>query len=205
MFTKTALTLASAVLLAVSLPAAAEMKIGFVNSDRLMRDAAPAMKAQKKLEKEFEKREQELQKVSKQLQGMQEGLEKNAVTMSDTDRKNKEREFNDLNRDFQRRQREFREDLNQRRNEELAAVIERANKAIKAIAEGSLLVTVRPGKSAGLIARLKRKRIAASVVGKVVADRRRRTIVRRDGRVEALAVPEQDPFWPAFFEGLERT
>ena len=135
MFTKTALTLASAVLLAVSLPAAAEMKIGFVNSDRLMRDAAPAMKAQKKLEKEFEKREQELQKVSKQLQGMQEGLEKNAVTMSDTDRKNKEREFNDLNRDFQRRQREFREDLNQRRNEELAAVIERANKAIKVIAE----------------------------------------------------------------------
>jgi outer membrane protein len=135
MFTKTALTLASAVLLAVSLPAAAEMKIGFVNSDRLMRDAAPAMKAQKKLEKEFEKREQELQKVSKQLQGMQEGLEKNAVTLSETDRKNKEREFNDLNRDFQRRQREFREDLNQRRNEELAAVIERANKAIKAIAE----------------------------------------------------------------------
>ena len=135
MFTKTALTLTSAVLLAVSLPAAAEMKIGFVNSDRLMRDAAPAMKAQKKLEKEFEKREQELQKVSKQLQGMQEGLEKNAVTMSETDRKNKEREFNDLNRDFQRRQREFREDLNQRRNEELAAVIERANKAIKVIAE----------------------------------------------------------------------
>jgi outer membrane protein len=135
MFTKTALTLASAVLLAVSLPAAAEMKIGFVNSDRLMRDAAPAVKAQKKLEKEFEKREQELQKVSKQLQGMQEGMEKNAVTMSDTDRKNKEREFNDLNRDFQRRQREFREDLNQRRNEELAAVIERANKAIKVIAE----------------------------------------------------------------------
>ena len=135
MFTKTALTLASAVLLAVSLPAAAEMKIGFVNSDRLMRDAAPAVKAQKKLEKEFEKREQELQKVSKQLQGMQEGLEKNAVTMSETDRKNKEREFNDLNRDFQRRQREFREDLNQRRNEELAAVIERANKAIKVIAE----------------------------------------------------------------------
>jgi len=135
MFTKSVLTLASAVLLAVSLPAAAEMKIGFVNSDRLMRDAAPAVKAQKKLEKEFEKREQELQKVSKQLQTMQETLEKNAVTMSETDRKNKEREFNDMNRDFQRRQREFREDLNQRRNEELASVIERANKAIKAIAE----------------------------------------------------------------------
>ena len=73
---------------------------------------------------------------------------------------------------------------------------------VKAIAEGSLLATVRPGKSAGLLARLRRKRIAASVVGRVVADRRRRTIVRRDGRIEELAVPEQDPFWPAFFKGL---
>jgi outer membrane protein len=122
-------------LLAVGAPAAAEVKIGFVNSDRLMRDAAPAVKAQKKLEKEFEKREQELQKTAKQLQDMQTSLEKNSVTMAESERKNKEREFNDLNRDFQRRQREFREDLNQRRNEELASVIERANKAIKQIAE----------------------------------------------------------------------
>jgi hydrogenase expression/formation protein HypE len=76
---------------------------------------------------------------------------------------------------------------------------------VKAIAEGSLLVTVRPKKSAELLARLKRRRIAASVVGQVVADRRRRTIVRRDGRIEALAVPEQDPFWPAFFAGLGKT
>lgn len=129
------LTLTSVILLAVGAPAAAEVKIGFVNSDRLMRDAAPAVRAQKKLEKEFEKREQELQKAAKQLQDMQTSLEKNSVTMAESDRKNKERDFNDLNRDFQRRQREFREDLNQRRNEELASVIERANKAIKQIAE----------------------------------------------------------------------
>lgn len=135
MIKKIILTLTSVMLLAVGAPAAAEVKIGFVNSDRLMRDAAPAVKAQKKLEKEFEKREQELQKTAKQLQDMQTSLEKNSVTMADSERKNKEREFNDLNRDFQRRQREFREDLNQRRNEELASVIERANKAIKQIAE----------------------------------------------------------------------
>jgi hydrogenase maturation factor len=73
---------------------------------------------------------------------------------------------------------------------------------VKAIAEGSLLVTVRPGKSAALLARFRRKRIAASVVGRAGADRRRRTRVRRDGRNERLAVPEQDPFWPAFFKGL---
>ena len=118
-----------------AVPAAAELKIGFVNTDRIFRDAAPAVRAQKKLEKEFEKRDQELQRLAKQLQSMQEALEKNGVTMVESERRNKEREFNDLNRDFQRKQREYREDLNQRRNEELAAVLERANKAIKQIAE----------------------------------------------------------------------
>ncbi len=75
---------------------------------------------------------------------------------------------------------------------------------VRAIAEGSLLLTVRPGRSAAVIARLKRKRIAASVIGEVVRDRRRRTLRRADGRVEPLAIPEQDPFWPAFFEGLKK-
>lgn len=120
----------------LALPAAsADTKIGVVNTERVLRDAAPAVRAQKKIEKEFEKRDQEMQRLAKQLQTMQEALEKNAVTMSESEKRNKEREFSDLNRDFQRKQREFREDLNQRRNEELAAVLERANKAIKAIAE----------------------------------------------------------------------
>ncbi len=127
--------LCGAVFLAMVPPAFAEVKIGFVNSDRLMREAAPAMRAQKKLEKEFEKRDQELQSLSKDLQNRQQDLEKNSMTLSESDRRNKEREFNDLTRDFQRKQREFREDLNQRRNEELAAVIERANKTVKQIAE----------------------------------------------------------------------
>lgn len=113
----------------------AEAKIGFVNSDKVMREAAPAIRAQKRLEKEFEKRDQDLQKAARDLQAMQESLEKNAMTLSEADRKAKEREFNDQNRDFQRRQREFREDLNQRRNEELASVLDKANKAVKQIAE----------------------------------------------------------------------
>lgn len=126
----------AAVLLAAFAPtAAAEVKVGFVNSDRVMKEATPAKKAQQKLEKEFEKRDQDLQRMAKQLQSMQEGLEKNGVTMGEGDRRNKEREFNELNRDFQRKQREFREDLNQRRNEELAGVLDRANKTIKQIAE----------------------------------------------------------------------
>ncbi|MBM3391476.1 MAG: OmpH family outer membrane protein [Betaproteobacteria bacterium] len=119
----------------IALPAAAQSKIGFVNTEKIFREAAPAVRAQKKIEKEFEKRDQDMQRMAKQLQTLQESLEKNAVTMSESDKRNKERELNDLNRDFQRKQREFREDLNQRRNEELAAVLERANKAIKAIAE----------------------------------------------------------------------
>jgi hydrogenase maturation factor len=75
---------------------------------------------------------------------------------------------------------------------------------VRAIAEGSLLLTVRPDRSAAVLARLKRKRIAASVVGRVLKDRRRRTLRRVDGRVERLEIPEQDPFWPAFFQGLEK-
>jgi outer membrane protein len=114
---------------------AAEMKIGYVNTQRIFRDAPAAQKAAKKIEAEFSKRDQELQRMAKQLQSLQEGLEKNAVTMTDSDRRNKERELNDLSRDFQRKQREFREDLNLRQNEENAAIIEKANKAIKQIAE----------------------------------------------------------------------
>ncbi|HRP96251.1 MAG TPA: OmpH family outer membrane protein [Rhodocyclaceae bacterium] len=115
--------------------ALAQSKIGFVDSDRLMREAAPAVRAQQRLEKEFERRDQELQRMASELQAMQEDLERNGLTMAEAERRNKERAFNDLNRDFQRKQREFREDLNQRRNEELATVLDRANSAIKQIAE----------------------------------------------------------------------
>ena len=110
-------------------------KLGFVNTERILRDALPAQRAQKKIEAEFQKRDQELARLADQLKRMQEDLEKNGVTMSETQRRSKEREFGDLNRDFQRKQREFREDLNQRRNEELAQVVEQANRVIRQIAE----------------------------------------------------------------------
>ena len=114
---------------------ASELKVGFVNTQRIFRDAPAAQKAAKKLEGEFAKRDQDLQRMTKQLQTLQENLEKNSLTMSETERRNKEKEFGELSREFQRRQREFREDLNLRQNEENAAVIEKANKAIKQIAE----------------------------------------------------------------------
>ena len=118
-----------------SLPAFAQNKLGFVSLDRILRDAAPAQRAQKRIEAEFAKRDQELVRISEQLKKMQDGLEKNAVTMTETERNRRQREFADLNRDFERKQREFREDLSTRRNEELSAIVERANRTIRQIAE----------------------------------------------------------------------
>jgi outer membrane protein len=127
---------AAALAIAAS-PAWAQMsgKFGFVNTERILRDAIPAQRAQKKIEAEFQKRDQELAKIAGELKRMQDDLDKNSVTMSDTQRRGKEREFGDLQREFQRKQREFREDLNQRRNEELAQVVEQANRVIRQIAE----------------------------------------------------------------------
>jgi outer membrane protein len=112
-----------------------EYRFGFVNTERLFRDAAPAKRAQQKLEKEFAARDAEIQKVAKQVRDLQSQLEKEGATMAETDRRNKERDLANLSRDLQRAQREFREDLNLRRNEELASVQERANKVILQIAE----------------------------------------------------------------------
>lgn len=118
-----------------ALPAQAEIKIGFVNSQRILVNAPQAAKAKKKIEKEFEKRDQQLQRLAKQLQTLQDAMEKGGVTMSPIDRRNKEREFGELNHEFQRKQREFKEDLNLRQNEEMAAIFERVNKVIKNIAD----------------------------------------------------------------------
>ncbi|MFH1044359.1 MAG: OmpH family outer membrane protein [Pseudomonadota bacterium] len=115
--------------------AAADLKIGFVSLERLFREAVPAVRSQKKIEAEFAKRDEEMLKMAEQIRKLQESLEKNAVTMPEAERRNKERELGDLNKDFQRKKREFGEDVNQRRNEEMAAVLERANRAIKVIAE----------------------------------------------------------------------
>ena len=110
-------------------------KIGFVNIDRILRDAAPARRAQEKIEKEFKKRDEELSKLAEQLKKMQDSLDKQGPVMAESDRRKLERDFNEANRDFQRKQREFRDDVNQRRNEELQGILDRANKVVKELAE----------------------------------------------------------------------
>ena len=112
-----------------------QLKVGYVNTQRLFRDAPAAVRAAKRIEQEFTKRDQDLQRLAKQVQALQETLEKNGLTMAESERRTKEKDLAELSREFQRKQREFREDLNLRQNEENAAIIEKANKAIKQLAE----------------------------------------------------------------------
>jgi outer membrane protein len=119
--------------LAICATAFAE-KLGFVNTERLLREAPLSIKAQKRLEKEFSGRDLELQKLTRQARDIQAQLDKDGMTMSDADRKAKERDLSVLNQTLQRQSREFREDLNQRRNEELGQIQEKARKAIQDIA-----------------------------------------------------------------------
>jgi outer membrane protein len=110
-------------------------KIGFVNTERVFRESAPAKRAQQKLERDFAARNAELAKMEKQGRDLQTDLERENVTLTEPARRDKERQLADISRNFQRIQREIREDLNVRRNEELAAVQERATRVINQIAE----------------------------------------------------------------------
>lgn len=120
---------------AVTAVGAADIKIGFVDVERIRRESAPAERASKQLEKEFGPRAQELQRRETQIKTLQQQLEKDGVTLSETERRSKEQELARASVDFQRMQREYREDLNMRRNQELATLFERADRVIKQIAD----------------------------------------------------------------------
>jgi outer membrane protein len=114
---------------------AQEFKIGFINTDRIFRDANSAKIAQAKLEQEFMKREKELNDQGSQIKSAADKLEKDAPTLSEAQRTSRQKQLTDQDRDFQRKRREFQEDLNVRKNEELQIVLERANKVVKQVAE----------------------------------------------------------------------
>ena len=114
---------------------AQEFKVGIVNLDRIFREANSAKAAQTKLEQEFGKREKDLNDVASQLKTASDKFEREAPTLSETQRTTRQKQLVDQDRDFQRKRREFQEDLNARKNEELQTVIERANKVVKALAE----------------------------------------------------------------------
>lgn len=114
---------------------AEDFRVGVVDTERILRESTYAVKAEKKIEKEFAPRDLEIKKLAKQMKDLQAALEKEDVTMPEAERRNKERELANMNVNLQRMQREFSEDLNLRKNEELAVVLDQANKAIKAIAD----------------------------------------------------------------------
>lgn len=112
---------------------AQELKVGYVNSERVLRDAAPAKAAQAKLETEFGRREKELTDQGNRLKAAADKLDKDGPTLSEAEKSRRQRELIEQDRDLQRKRREFQEDLNQRKNEELSSIVERANKVIKQI------------------------------------------------------------------------
>ncbi len=131
--TSTALLLGVATL---TLPAQAqEFKLGFVSLDRIIREATPAKNAQSKLEQEFSRREKELNELGASIKSSAEKLEREAPTLSESQRAARQKQLVEQDRDFQRKRREFQEDLNARRNEELQQVFDRANRVVKQLAE----------------------------------------------------------------------
>lgn len=126
--------LAASMTMATSLQAA-ELKVGYVQVDKILQEAPQTAESGKKLEKEFGPRTQELDRMQKQIKDMETALDKDSLTMSETDRRNKERDISNQKIEFQRKQRELREDVNLRKNEELGSLQDRINKAVTAVSE----------------------------------------------------------------------
>jgi outer membrane protein len=114
---------------------AAELKVGYVQVDKILQEAPQTVESGKKLEREFSPRTQELDRMQKQIRDQETSLDKDGLTMSETDRRNKERDIANTKLEFQRKQRELREDINLRKNEELSVLQDRINKAVTSVAE----------------------------------------------------------------------
>lgn len=114
---------------------AADLKIGYVQVDKLLQEAPQTAESGKKLEKEFSPRSQELDRLQKQIRELETALDKDRLTTTDAERRNRERDASNLKLEFQRKQRELREDINLRKNEELAVLQDRINKAVTTVAE----------------------------------------------------------------------
>ena len=114
---------------------AAELKVGYVQVDKILQEAPQTAESGKKLEREFSPRSQELDRTQKQIRDIEVSLDKEGVTLSDSERRNKERDVSNLKIEFQRKQRELREDINLRKNEELSVLQDRINKAVQTVSE----------------------------------------------------------------------
>ncbi|MDO9281289.1 MAG: OmpH family outer membrane protein [Methylotenera sp.] len=128
------LMLAALVTLAPSTQAA-DLKVGYVQVDKILQDAPQTAESGKKLEREFSPRSQELDRMAKQIKDLETVLDKEGLTLSEAERRNKERDVQNIKIEFQRKQRELREDINLRKNEELGSLQDRINKAVQSVSE----------------------------------------------------------------------
>jgi outer membrane protein len=114
---------------------AAELKVGYVQVDKILQEAPQTAESGKKLEKEFSPRSQELDRMAKQIKDLEAALDRDGLTITEADRRSKERDVQNIKTEFQRKQRELREDINLRKNEELGSLQDRINKAVQSVAK----------------------------------------------------------------------
>lgn len=113
----------------------AELKVGYVQVDKILQEAPQTAESGKKLEREFSPRSQELDRMAKQIKDLETVLDKDGITITEAERRNKERDIQNIKVEFQRKQRELREDINLRKNEELGSLQDRINKAVQTVAK----------------------------------------------------------------------
>ena len=124
-----------ATLFRASLSAYADLKVGFVQVDKILQEAPQTIESNKKLEKEFSSRTDKLKADVKSLKERESSFSKDALTMKESERDSKEKSLSQLRVDVQRKERELREDINIRRNEELGGLQEQINKAVTSVAK----------------------------------------------------------------------
>lgn len=114
---------------------AQELRVGVVMPERVIKESNMTKLADAKLQQEFSKREKDLLDTDKAFKAAIEKFERDASTMSETQRQSRQKQFAEQDRDLKRKGREFQEELNARRNEEMQQVFDRASKVVKQIGE----------------------------------------------------------------------
>lgn len=123
------------VILLTPIAYAQDIKVAYVQVDKILQEAPQTAETGKKLEREFSPRSLDLDKLQKQLRELESQLDKDGSNLSNVEKRAKERDITNLKLEFQRKQRELREDINLRKNEELAVLQDRINKAVQSVAE----------------------------------------------------------------------
>lgn len=118
-----------------SLSAYADLKVGYVEVQKILQEAPQTIEINKKLEKEFNVRSDKLKTDIKTLTDRQTAFNKDSLAMKDSEKESKVKGLDQLRIDIQRKDRELKEDFNIRKNEELAALQDQVNKAVTSVAK----------------------------------------------------------------------